>query len=376
MGSRKKLRILVFSWRDPKHPNTGGAEQVMHEHMKGWVRTGHKVTLFVSRTSNLPQSEIIDGVSVVRCGWQYLGVQITGCLYYLKHRDKFDLVVDQFHGIPFFTPLYVKKPRLAVIQEVAREVWLKNDLPQPLNIIVGLIGYIFEPPIFLFYKKTPFMTGSESAKEDLIKIGIPAKNITIINHGVIVQKPNPFPRKEKIKTVMFLGAISKDKGIEDVLKVFASLKKKGNFQFWIVGRASDLYRKLIEDKIDQYGIKVNTNFFGFVSQEKKFELLARAHILVNPSVLEGWGLVNIEANAMGTPVVAYRSRGLIDSVKNGVTGILCQTNNPNTLAKYVVKVLNDKKLYKSLRKGSLAWADKFNWKSSVEKSLTLIKGII
>ena len=43
------MRILVFSWRDPKHPLAGGAEQVMHEHMKGWIEAGHKVTLFSSK---------------------------------------------------------------------------------------------------------------------------------------------------------------------------------------------------------------------------------------------------------------------------------------------------------------------------------------
>jgi len=45
------MNILVFSWRDPKHPLAGGAEQVMHEHMKGWVGAGHKVTLFTSHFS-------------------------------------------------------------------------------------------------------------------------------------------------------------------------------------------------------------------------------------------------------------------------------------------------------------------------------------
>lgn len=375
------MRILVFSWRGPKHPTAGGAEQVMHEHMKGWVKAGHSVTLFTSRIRNKDHSyskskETIDGVRIIRKSCQYLGVQFFGFIYYLRNKSKYDLIVDQFHGIPFFTPLYVKKPILAVVQEVAGKVWLKNDFPFPYDKIIGMIGYLSEPFIFKFYKKVFFMTGSESARDDILKMGIPKENISIIHHGVIVEKPKPFPRKEKSKTVMFLGAISRDKGIEDVLKVFSLLNKQGEYKFWIVGKASGPYIDLIDNLSEKYGIKKNLTFFGFVDQKTKFELLARAHLTINPSLLEGWGLVNIEANAMGTPVIAYRSRGLIDSVRDRVSGILCQKNDPKVMAKATARVLGDEKLYRSLRVGALDWANKFNWKSSVKESLTLIEGII
>ena len=134
------MRILVFSWRDPKHPLAGGAEQVMHEHMKGWVKAGHEVTLFSSRFKNLPEEETIDGINIIRQGYQYIGVQITGFIYFLKNRSKFDLVIDQFHGLPFFTPLYIRIPKLAVIQETAGKVWFLNHLPWPLNWLVGING--------------------------------------------------------------------------------------------------------------------------------------------------------------------------------------------------------------------------------------------
>src|SRR3990167_7300127 len=139
------MNILVFSWRDPKHPLAGGAEQVMHEHMKVWIKAGHSVTLFSSKIKGLPTSETFDAVQIVRGGYQYLGVQIAAFLYYLKNKNKFDLLVDQFHGLPFFTPLYSKKPKLAVIQETARNVWFLNPLPRPINWLVGIIGYFGEP---------------------------------------------------------------------------------------------------------------------------------------------------------------------------------------------------------------------------------------
>lgn len=370
------MRILVFSWRDPKHPTAGGAEQVMHEHMKGWVKAGNTVTLFSSMAKGLSNSENLDGIKIVRQGIQYFGVQLLGFLYYIKNSKKFDLVVDQFHGIPFFTPLYVKKPKLAVIQEVAGKVWLKNDLPFPLNWIFGVIGYLGEPIIFLFYKKVPFMTGSNSAREDLIKMNIPVGNIKIVPHGVLINKPKPMPEKEKVKTVMYLGSITQDKGISDVIKTFSLLNKKGAYNFWIVGKASERYKQLMKDMLKKYNISKNTKYFGFVDEKTKFDLLSRAHVLINPSVLEGWGLVNIEANAMGTPVVAYNSPGLVDSVKDGVSGIICKLNTPESMADEVSKLLENSNMYALLQKSAIKWSNNFSWERSTKESLTLINKFV
>ncbi len=369
------MNILVFSWRDPKHPLSGGAEQVMHEHMKGWIGAGHAVTLFASRFKGCAKEEGLDGVQLVHSGNQHhLGVQFAGFSYYQSHKREYDLVVDQFHGMPFFTPLYVRKPKLAVIQETARNVWFLNPFPWPINWIYGVVGYIFEPLVFLLYKKTPFMTGSQSAKEDVAKFGIPKENITVVPHGVVLKKPSPMPTKEKKQTVIYLGVLSKDKGIEDAIKCFSILNKQVRYQFWVVGKSeTEAYGRKIMDLVKHLGLDGKVKFWGFVSQEKKFELLAKGHILVNPSVHEGWGLVNIEANSVGTPVVAYRSAGLIDSVKDGQSGILCVQNTPEELAKNIMRLLADKAEYGRLQEGAIAWSQNFSWKRSIKESLKLIE---
>ena len=371
----KTMNILVLSWRDHKHPQAGGAEQVMHEHMKGWVGAGHKVTLFSSRVKGLSNKETFDGIEIVRKGDQYFGVKIAAFFFWLRNKENYDFVVDQFHGLPFFTPLYVNKPKLAVLQEVAGKVWFLNEFPFPFNWIVGLIGYLFEPIIFLFYRNTHFMVGSESAKADLENVGIPGKNITIIPHGVVIKKLKRLPVKGKIKTVVFLGALTKDKGIEDALKTFSYLAKLGNYNFWVIGKGGKGYEKYLLNLTEELGIKSKVIFWGFVSEVKKFELLAKAHLLINPSVREGWGLVNIEANAMRTPVVAYKSAGLIDSVKDGVSGLIIRKNTPQELTKTVINILTDIKRYQELREGAISWSKRFSWNISREKSLNLINRV-
>lgn len=368
------MNILVFSWRDPSHPLAGGAEQVDHEHHKGWIKAGHNVTLFSSSFPGAKKQEDIDKVKIIRRGNQILGVHISAFFWYFfgKH-EKFDLVVDEFHGLPFFTPLYVRTKKISVLQEVAREVWLKNDLHFPLNFIVGYIGYFLEPLIFIPYKNIPFIVGSESAKKELSKVGINNKKIKVIPHGVILDLPKRKIKKEKVKTVCFLGALSKDKGIEDAIKTFSILNKLENYQFWVIGKGREDYVKKLKKLCKELKIYNKTKFWGFVSQKQKFELLSRAHIMINPSFLEGFGLVNIEANACSTPVVAYNSPGLTDSIKNNISGIIVSKNTPETLAETVDEILTNTKIYKKLQLSALNWSKKFAWDKSRKSSLAFIE---
>lgn len=367
------MNILIFSWRDNKHPNAGGAEQVVHEHAKGWVAAGHKVIHFSSKIDGLSKSETIDGIEFVRAGYQYLGVLVAGFFYYLQNKKKIDLVIDEFHGVPFFTPFYIRKRKLAVVQEVARKVWLLNPLPKPWNWIIGVVGFLGEPFVFLLYKKTPFMVGSNSAKDDIIKMGIPPSNITIVPHGVIIPKIFTLPAKEKIKTIVYLSKLSKDKGIMDALKCFSILDKTGIWQFWVVGKTETKdYLKFIKKQVKKMHFKNTIKFWGFVTEENKFDILAKAHILINTSIHEGWGLVNIEANSVGTPAVAYKVAGIIDSVKNGVSGILCTENSQENMANEIDDLLNDQKRYEQLSKGAISWSKNFTWEKSRKLSLKLL----
>lgn len=372
------MRILILSWRDPKHPNAGGAEVSTLEHAKAWTKAGHEVWWFASNFSRAKRVQKIDGVRIIRSGRQFFDVQIRAFFWFFFGRHpKFDLVVDQFHGIPFFTPLYIRAKKLAYIHEVAKEVWRLNPWPKPLNLIPAFLGPILEPLIFkLLYKKVPFMTVSRSTKKDLTAWGIPLGNITIIHNGVNLNLPKLLPKKEKKKTAIFLGALTKDKGIEDAIKALGLINQTDpNWQFWVVGKGSPAYIRGLKKLAEDFKVLSKIRFWGYVSEKKKFELLARAHILINPSIREGWGLVNIEANASGTPVVAYDVPGCRDSVKNGKTGLLSKPGEYRSLADNSLKLVNNEDFYKEVRKNALSWSKKFTWQKAGRKSLKLIENL-
>lgn len=370
------MNILIFSWRGPGHPNAGGAESSTHEHAKGWVRAGHNVTLFTSHYQGARREENVDGVTILRAGSQVIGVQIEALKWYLfsSHR-KFDLVIDQFHGIPFFTPFFVRRKKLAFIHEVTKEIWKLNPWPKPWYFIPAIFGSLLEPLIFrFFYRRMPFMTVSESTKKDLMSWGIPAENVRVIHNGITVPHIK-IPAKENKKTLIYLGSLSKDKGTEDALKVFSLLKKE-DFQFWVVGKSDPRYLKFLKKMSQKLGIGKRVKFFGFVPEVRKYELLAKAHLLINPSIREGWGLVVIEAARMGTPTIAYNVAGLKDSVVDGKTGILCQYNSVSNLADEILKLLEDEERLKVMSKQAILWSKKFGWNKSVEESLILINNLI
>ena len=113
-------------------------------------------------------------------------------------------------------------------------------------------------------------------------------------------------------------------------------------------------------------------FTGFVSSAEKVERLQKSHVAVLPSLKEGWGLTNIEANSVGTTVVAANSPGLRDSVRDDETGYLYEYGNINELADKLLTILTDDKTRIRLEQGGLAWAEKFNWDSAARKFNDLI----
>ncbi len=109
------MRILILNWRDIRNPSSGGAEILTHEIAKRFVKKGHEVILFTSRFLNSKTEEIVDGVKIVRNGhpdvrFMFQSVHFRAYQFYKTESKKkpFDFVIDEVHGLPFFTPWYVK----------------------------------------------------------------------------------------------------------------------------------------------------------------------------------------------------------------------------------------------------------------------------
>lgn len=364
------MKILIFNWRDIKNPLAGGAERLTHELARRWVNKGHKVTLFSSAFSGYKKEEIIDGVKIIRAG-NRLTVYYQAFRYYKKYfQGQYDIVVDEINTIPFFTPLYVREPLLAHINQLAREVWF-HEIPFPLS----LLGFLIEPWCLKIYRNIPVITISQSSKEDLLNSGFSKTNIQIIPMGMDLQIKRR-ENKEKEPTIIWVNRVIKSKRLEHALKAFEYVKRKiPNAKLWIVGPLSQSYRNRLQNLVRKLRLK-DVVFYNFVEERKKQELIQRAHLIVSTSVREGWGLTITEANALGTPAVVYDVAGLRDSTKNNETGLVCEENTPQVLAGNIIKLLGNSSLYQRLQEGAYRWGKEFTWDKSAQKAIEIIEKLI
>lgn len=364
------MKVLILNWRDIKHPLAGGAELSLKKHADYWVRKGAEVTWVSSSAKGLKKKEMIDSIQILRMG-NHFTAALSFFIYSKKNKfTDFDLVIDSFHFFPYFSSYYINRNKIiALINEVAGRVWFAN-----LFFPASLIGYLIEPFIIRAYKNIPFITGSKSAAFDLEKIGIKKKNIYVINHGF--NKPEKdFISHEKRKnpTLIFIGRISKDKGIEDAIRMIKIAQdKKKLWKLWIVGKfESRDYEKKIISMIEELDLASLCKLWGYVNEEEKFRLICRSHLLIHPSYKEGWGLNVIEANYFGVPAVGYDVEGLRDSIVNKKTGLLVKPN-PKSLFEGVERILDDTSLYKKLSLEAKKWSSNFSWEKAGEKSWRVI----
>ncbi len=358
------MRILWLNWRDIKNPAAGGAELVTHEVAKRWVQKGHSVTLFCASFPGGSDEQVLDGVHIVRRGRQY-SVHYHAWRYYSRQpRDRFDFVVDEINTIPFFTPLYVRGKHLALFHQLAREVW-RYEAPFPLNIL----GYLLEPWYLRLYRHTPTVTGSESTRQDLYELGF--QRVYLVEYGVDVTPLADVPtedQKEENPTVIYVGRLVPSKRVIDIVQAIGLVRAHiPNVQLWLVGDGMRKYIRRLKELVSHYGLRNSVRFWGKVPHGQKIELLTRAHALALTSVREGWGLVVIEANAVGTPAVVYNVHGLRDSVRHGQTGLVCKSETPRELAASIRTLLTWDDLRATLSRGALEWSRSFDWDRNADE---------
>lgn len=363
----RKLRILIFNWRDTKHIWAGGAEAYIHEIAKRWVKSGVEVVLFCGNDYRHGKYEDVEGVRVIRRGGHYT-VYVFAFLYYIiKLRNKFDVVVDCENGIPFFTPFYVRKPVFLLIHHMHQEVFAEH-LRFPFSRIAMLLEGRLMP---LAYKGNQIITVSESSKKQIAALKIAnVSDVHIVNPGI---NDEHLARSEKYHqpTFLYLGRLKSYKNIDIAIEAFAIvLKANPTARLFIVGsgeRAGAL-RKLAE----KLHIDASVYFFGFVTEKTKAELLAKSWAVLHPSMMEGWAISVIEANASGTPVIASNANGLKDSIINGSTGILIDVGDTEKMARAMVDIIIDKNYRNILSKQAYLWSKNFAWEKSADQFYRII----
>lgn len=365
------MRILLINWRCIKNPLAGGAEIYAQEIFRRIAARGHEVTQFAERYPGSVADECLDGIRIRRLGGRNtFNFAVWRALPAVIAEGNYDIVIDDLNKIPFYSPWRTRKPVLAILMHLFRGSIFKETIP-PLAAYVWLA----ETAIPLAYRNCLFAVLSESSKADTIAVGIPGEHITVIPPGTDFSRFTPGtrpPDATPVPIVLHVGRLKKYKSVDHLLRAARLLLDRGRtLRVVIVGDGDD--RPRLAALAARLNLGDAVQFTGFIPEEEKVAWYRRAAVLVENSVKEGWGLIVMEANGCGTPVVVANSPGLRDSSRDGVNGLVYPYGDIPALAEKLERLLTDEPLRQKLGRQAVEWARQWTWDKAADDMLALIE---
>ncbi|MDD2790477.1 MAG: glycosyltransferase family 4 protein [Sulfurimonas sp.] len=167
--------------------------------------------------------------------------------------------------------------------------------------------------------------------------------------------------KDEIFNIGMVGRINEAKGQHLLIKSVDLLVKKGlQVSAYFVGHAMEAsYLEMLQKDVKERGIAEHIHFLGFMKNPHHFYQICDAVVLA--SKRETFGLVLIEAMQVGTAVIGANSGGVVEIIDDGETGLLFESQNYESLAEAIEKLINDKKLLEEISNaGQKKCAEKFS----------------
>ena len=348
------LRIAFLAWRDLPNPQAGGSEVVVDNLARGFLARGHRVTLLAGGPiGSHPYPTWSTGGTYS----QYVRAPVE----FWRHARDVDVVVDVENGIPFFSPLWQRKPIVCLVHHVHTDQWGMH-FPAPVAAVGRWLEGVAMPRA---YRRVPFVADSSSTARALEALGIGADRITTIELGYdpveIVGPRSPEPR------FLVLGRLVPHKRVEKVLELWPRVRAKTGGELVIVGDGPerDRLRALATEGV---------TFTGSVSDADKGRELGAAWLLVHPAHHEGWGVVIIEAAAAGVPTVAYDVEGVRDAVADGETGMLA--TDDEAFVEAWVQLATDDARRAQMADACVARAALFTWDATVDRFESVVRAAV
>jgi glycosyltransferase involved in cell wall biosynthesis len=261
-------------------------------------------------------------------------------------------------GFPYFSifpaklaSIIKRKPLYSTWHEVwGKKYWIEY---------LGKFGYIgFQVEKLAARLPTRIITGSQHTA-DLLEKHLNVHGSAIIANGINLSTFSKLkPRKDSID-IIYVGRIMDFKNIDLIIESLADFKKHGRkLSCLIIGKGPN--KKKLQTLAKQIGVETQITWMDFIEDVNDvYAYMKTAKVFVLPSQREGFGLVAVEANANGTPVLTanYPTNAAKDLIKDGVNGYVFEP---------VVKDLSHKlnkalKEYKQLECSSIDYVKNYDW---------------
>jgi len=334
-------RVAVLAWRDLDDPEAGGSERHAHHVAALWAAAGLDVTV---RTSSVVGHRPLverDGYRVLRRGGRY-SVFPRSALRGLtggvargpvldrpppgaapRRRGRPDGLVEIWNGMPFFSPLWWRGPRVVFLHHVHAEMW--RMVLRPGRARLGeLVERRLAPPL---YRRSRVVTLSDSSKAEIVSmLGLRPSRVDVVPPGIDPSFSSGDARCQD-PLVVAVGRLVPVKRFDLLIDALVQVRRDvPRLRAVIVGEGYE--RARLEVHRRAVGAEDWIELPGHMDVGGLRDLYRRAWVVASTSQREGWGMTISEAGACGTPAVASRIAGHADAVGDGVSGLLVDLVSP------------------------------------------------
>jgi glycosyltransferase involved in cell wall biosynthesis len=367
------LRVAIVNWRDPWHPEAGGAEAYAFQMALGLRRRGARVTYLTARAAGQSAQDRRDDIEIVRTGSRFtVYPRVLGWL--LRRRYRFDAVIDCQNGIPFFTPCVLPRrvPVFCVMHHVHDAQFGVHFSP-----LVAAVGRLLEGRVARrVYRRTLCIAVSRSTADGMAERLRWTGPVCIIPNGLLPLAESPVFQAPVIEpstssaTITWVGRMVAHKRVERVLEVAARLAPAG-VTVEVIGRGPA--SEPLAAEIARRDLAASVRLRGYLAEDVKRAAVGASVLHLNTSQGEGWGLCVLEAAQLGVPTVAYDVDGLRDAVRHGVTGWLVGPGERiEDVTEKAMAELADPVRRAEIAQACRDWARQFDWDRSAGQMAELI----
>ncbi len=386
--------MKVFLLTNSYLPQLGGLEIAVYNIAHQLAKKGHRVTV-VTGTSNINYSKKIEkgGICVyrmpfilprivVRCGYKRAILSLFKCiiapliipltliklgliikltkpdivnLHYIAENAFFCLAIKKFLKFKFIVNIHGSDiDRCSHRSVFAR--WLTRKTLKEADCVLSNSDYL----LCQAKKICPEI----AVKSRTIANGIDLKRFEITDEYV-----------NNSKYILSIGNFSFNKGFDVLIKAFNMVHcKYQDLKLLIIGEGSG--KTECEKIASEFGISDSVKFLGRKEFLKIPMFLSGCEIFVLPSRKEAFGMVLLEAMAVGKPIVATSVGGVPEVVKERENAILVEPDSPGNLAEGIIKLIDNPDLIKQFGNKSKEIVKDFTWDKIVDKYIDVYKSLI
>ncbi|MBT5338102.1 glycosyltransferase family 4 protein [Candidatus Falkowbacteria bacterium] len=300
--------------------------------------------------------------------------QTSFILELMKH--KFDLI----HYPHFNSPILYRKKSICTIHDITPFYYPGHKAKSGFR--QWAYRTVFKSTM---HKSRKIIAVSNSTKRDIVRhFNINSEKIEVIHHGVderfkIIENSGIISTvKEKFGItkpyIFFVSVWRSHKNIEGLIQAFNLLKKKHNLDIQLVlGGREDLHYTKVQDEINRSPFKHDIIATGFIEDDELPAIYNGASAFVVPSFIEGFGLIGIEAQNCGCPVVSTNTSSMPETL--GESALFFDPKNIEEMAKQINLVLTDKKTNQELIDKAKYNVERFHWRKCAEQTLQIYKNL-